>query len=222
MVDVADQSDIDFGLSGKLSCHASPSSRSAITLSGSLRCFLAFCAEDGGERFLSRFNHSEVDLTGVLGDGVASEVSALSKAVWLVAESLLVAAFLLVNDDFTLVSCGLGDENGLAVAALEVSAHGGAGFVGPTRDFEFVAGQRLVAFTDEQAVHDVADALSEHLSVVVSSDFQGVGLSAVLWVGIVDHCDEFCHRSTSRDLSDSRPVFSPIVSDGAFRSGEVA
>ena len=86
-----------------------------------------------------RFNHSEVDLTGVLGDGVASEVSALSKTVWLVAESLLAAAFLLVNDDFALVSCGLGDENGLAVAALKVSAHGCACLVGAAGNFEFVA-----------------------------------------------------------------------------------
>ena len=63
MVDVTDQTDVDFGLSGKLSCHASPSLCSAIALSGSLRCFLALGAEDGGEWFLSRFNHSEVDLT---------------------------------------------------------------------------------------------------------------------------------------------------------------
>ena len=122
MVDVADQSDIDFGLSGKLSCHAS-SSRSAITLSGSLRCFLAFCAEDGGERFLSRFNHSEVDLTGVLGDGVASEVSALSRRL---ACSGIASCRRLSSCERRLHPCILwiGDENGLAVAALEVSAHG--------------------------------------------------------------------------------------------------
>ena len=222
VVNVTDQTDVDLGLSGKLACHASPLLCPAIALSGSLRCFLALSSKDGGEGLLACLDHFEVDLTGVLGHRVSTEVSSLSKTIGLVSEAPLFAALLFVDDDFTFVPRGLGDEDGLAVAAFEVSAHGGAGLVGTTRDFEFVAGERLVAFADKQAVNDVADALSEHLGVVVASDFQSVGLAAVLGVSVVDDCDEFCHGSTSRDLSDKRPVFSPIVCLIAAKVSEVA
>ena len=157
-------------------------------------CFLALSGKDGGEGLLAGLDHFEVDLTGVLGHRVSSEVSSLAQAVRLVSEALLFAALLLVDDDFAFVPRGLGDENGLAVAALKVAAHGGSGLVGAARDFEFVARERLVAFTHEEAVDHVANALAEHLSVVVAGDFQSVGLATVLCVGVVDDCDEFCHR----------------------------
>ena len=51
-----------------------------------------------------QIQHSEVDLTGVLRDGVPAEITSLSKTVWLVAEALLSAALLLVDDDLTLVT----------------------------------------------------------------------------------------------------------------------
>ena len=150
-------------------------------------------------------------------DGVPAEIASLSKAVGFVSETLLVASFFLVNDDLTLVAGGLGDQDGLAVSALEVSTHGRSCLVRTARDFEFVAVEGLVALAHKEPVHDITNSLAQHLSVVVSGDFEGVGLAAgsrftalvrviETGVGIVDHRNEFsivsCHENTSRDLSD--------------------
>ena len=104
-------------------------------------------------------------------DHVSTEITTLAKSIGLVAEPSLFAALLFVDNHFTLVSSGLGDEDGLAVAAFQVPAHGRSSLVGAARDFEFVAGKRLVAFSDEQSVNNIANALSKHLRMVVAADF---------------------------------------------------
>ena len=96
-------------------------------------------------------------MTGVLRDGVPSEITSLSKTVWLVAEALLSAALLLVDDDLTLVTGRLGHEDGLTVAAFEVTAHGCTRFVGTTGDLEFVAREGFVTFADKEAVNHIAE-----------------------------------------------------------------
>ena len=74
------------------------------TLSGSLRCALVTGREDGGQIFVSGLNHLQVDLSSVLGDGVASEIASSAQALGLVAEALLFCAFFLVDDTLSFVA----------------------------------------------------------------------------------------------------------------------
>ena len=70
----------------------------------SLSALLFAFSEDGVEGLVSSLDDLEVYLTGILGDCVATEVTAHAQSVWLVTETLLFAAFGLVDQIVALES----------------------------------------------------------------------------------------------------------------------
>ena len=94
-----------------------------------------------------------------------------------------------------------GDENGLTRTTVEITTHWGSCLVGTTGDFEFVSSERGFTFANEDSIDDVADLLTQQLSMVVSSNNglvgRGIGLlltvlggTGQLRCGIVDHCNK--------------------------------
>ena len=158
--------------SWKRSCHASLTPLSRKPSRVSLRRFFATCGEDVSKGLVARVDDFEIDLTGVLVDGVSTEVSSLAQSIWLVAESLLLATFGLEDEVVALETSGLGDKNCLSGAAFKVTSEWGSCLIGSASDLQFVAREGLFSFADKDSIDCVTDFLTQKLSVVVSTNFE--------------------------------------------------